>query len=415
MTSEPAASSDSLHAWLDVSAGVAGDMLLGALIDAGADLRAVQSAVDAVLPSTVELSVTEVRRAGLRACKVDVSVLVEDHPHRGWADLQRLIADSAVPEAVRTKALAVFGALAVAEARVHGVSPDDVHFHEVGAWDSIADVVGVAAALDLLGVQTVTAGRVALGSGTVAAAHGEMPVPSPATLELARGWEVEAGGSGELATPTGMALVTVLTDACEPLPALRVVTAGVGAGTKDPPGRANVVRVVVGQRVAPSPAQENLAILETNIDDLDPRVWPEVLSTLLAAGAADAWLTPIIMKKGRPAHTLSVLCAPALRGPLREVMFGATTTFGIREYSVGRTALRRHWSSVTVGDAPVRIKLSLDDDGTITHATPEFDDARAAARASGVPVHRVLDEAAAAAHAAGIRVGSICPATPHVG
>jgi pyridinium-3,5-bisthiocarboxylic acid mononucleotide nickel chelatase len=409
MTSEPAAQSHDLHAWIDVSAGVAGDMLLGALIDAGADLHAVQAAVDAVLPATVRLSATEVTRADLRACKLDVSLLVEDHPHRRWPDIQRLIGQGAVPQAVRTKALAVFQALAAAEARVHGVSPDEVHFHEVGAWDSIADVVGVAAALDLLGVDTVTASRVSVGSGRVRAAHGDMAVPSPATLELARGWDVEAGGQGELATPTGLALVRALADECEPLPALTVVAAGIGAGTKDTPGRANVVRVVLGHRIATLPPPDSLTVLEANIDDLDPRAWPEVLSTLFEAGAADAWLTPIIMKKGRPAHTLSVLSTPHLREHLREVIFSATTTFGVREYSVDRTALRRCWTSVHVGTTAVRIKLSLDDTGRIRHATPEFEDASAAARVLRAPVHRVLAEAGAAAHAAGIRVGAVCP------
>jgi uncharacterized protein (TIGR00299 family) protein len=408
MTSEPAAVGR-LSAWIDASAGIAGDMLLGALVDAGADLDAVQSVVDAVLPSTVRLSATQVMRAGQRACKVDVAVLTADQPHRDWPEIKRLLEVASIPETVRARAMGVFEVLAVAEARVHGVQPDQVHFHEVGGWDSIADVVGVAAALALLGVEGVTAGRVALGSGRVAAAHGDMPVPAPATLELAVGWEVEAGGPGELATPTGMALVRSLADTCEPLPALTVAATGVGAGTKDTAGRPNVVRVVLGERVGPAAALEQLTVLEANIDDLDPRVWPEVLDALIEAGAADAWLVPIMMKKGRPAHTLSVLCSQDQSERLRDVIFSATTTFGVREHAVGRTALRRCWRSVQVGGIPVRVKIALDAHDRITHATPEFEDARSAARASGLPVRRVLEEADAAASAAGIRVGAVCP------
>jgi uncharacterized protein (TIGR00299 family) protein len=411
MTSDPmpGAPSGPLAAWIDASAGVAGDMVLGALVDAGAGLGDVQSVVDAVLPSTVRLSATQVLRSGLRATKVDVSVLVEDQPHRPWADVRRLLVEAAVPERVRTRSLAVFDALAKAEARVHGVSPDDVDFHEVGAWDSIADVVGVAAALDLLGVHTVTASHVSLGSGSVEGAHGLLPVPSPATLELAAGWDVQAGGRGELATPTGMALVTTLAERCESLPLLRMVATGVGAGTRDLPGRPNVVRVALGARTAQPRPQEELWILEANIDDLDPRVWPDVLVALLEAGAADAWLAPVIMKKGRPAHTLSVLCTPVLRERLRAVVFSTTTTFGIRDHPVGRTALDRSWRTIEVGALPVRIKIAVDDDGRITQATPELEDARTASRSSGVPLRRVLDEASSAASAAGIRVGAVCP------
>jgi uncharacterized protein (DUF111 family) len=206
-----------------------------------------------------------------------------------------------------------------------------------------------------------------------------------------------------------MALVAALAEACEPLPALRIAATGVGAGTRDTPGRPNVVRVVLGDRVTAVGDERELTVLEANVDDLDPRVWPEVLSALLDAGAADAWLVPILMKKGRPAFTLSVLCAPSQREVLRDLIFSATTTFGVREHTVHRTALRRSWRSVQVGPTPVRIKISLDDHDRVLHATPEFEDVRAAARASGHPVPRVLDAAVVAAYAAGIRVGEVCP------
>ena len=206
----------------------------------------------------------------------------------------------------------MFRRLAEVEASAHGVPVEDVEFHEVGSWDSVADVVGTCAALHLLGVEDVVATRIALGSGTVRTAHGLLPVPVPAVLGLVDGWQVEAGGNGELATPTGAALLTTYATAQGPLPALDVVTSGVGAGTRDPAERPNVVRVVLGTRPAPvaPDASRPMVVLEANVDDLDPRVWPTVLTALMDAGAADAWLTPILMKKGRPAHTLSVLGDP---------------------------------------------------------------------------------------------------------
>jgi uncharacterized protein (TIGR00299 family) protein len=400
-----------VHAWVDASAGVAGDMLLGALVDAGAPLEEVSRAVEAVLPDTVRLTAGETTRAGLRATKVDVVLLREDQPRREWTQVRAMVQVSDLAERVRERALAVFATLAGAEARVHGVNPESVHFHEVGAWDSIADVVGVCAALESLGVEAVSGGPVAVGSGRTRTAHGDVPVPVPAVLELARGWQVVAGGDGELATPTGLALLRALASACEGVPSMEVTAVGVGAGTRDPAGRANVVRVVVG---SPSTglvgaAREPMWVLEANVDDLDPRVWPSVLADLLAAGAADAWLTPILMKKGRPAHTVSVLCSSDARDELRDKLFRHTTTFGLREHAVERSALCRDWFPVLVGGDQVRVKVSLDADGKVVHATPEFDDAKALAEASGRPVREVLDEAVAATRAAGVVVGAFLP------
>ncbi|HSO03671.1 MAG TPA: nickel pincer cofactor biosynthesis protein LarC [Candidatus Limnocylindrales bacterium] len=401
------------HCWIDASAGVAGDMLLGALVDAGAPLAAVQAAVDAVMPGTVRLAASEVRRAGLRATRVQVEVLVEDLPDRGWSDIRAMIEQAAIPACVRARSVGVFAALAEAEARVHGVAVEDVHFHEVGAWDSIADVVGVCAALHELDVAVVSAGPVALGSGQVQTAHGELPVPVPAVLELAIGWQVISGGTGELATPTGMALVRGLAEACQQLPDLTVAAHGVGAGTRDPAGRANVVRVVLGTLGAPRPAGAAGApgaavLIEANVDDLDPRVWPSVLADLLAAGASDAWLTPILMKKGRPAHTLGVLVEPHLVGGMRARVFALVPTLGVREQVVAKWALARTWRPVEVAEGAVRIKIGHSD-GLITSATPEYADVAEIAERSGVPVRDVLAGAIAAAGSAGLVPGRTLP------
>jgi uncharacterized protein (TIGR00299 family) protein len=399
-----------LHAYIDASAGVAGDMLLGALVDAGADLPTVQARVDAVLPGAVRLRRAAVTRAGLRATKVDVDPLVDDPPHRTWRTIADLISGADLPGPVRDSALRVFGRLADAEGQVHGIPAADVHFHEVGALDSIADVVGVCAAFDVLGIATVSASEVALGSGRVTMAHGEIPIPAPAVAELARGWRVRGGGRGELTTPTGMALIATLCERSEELPSMTIHAVGVGAGSRDTAGRPNVTRVVVGStgdRVADG--DESL-VLEANVDDLDPRLWPGILARLLQAGAADAWLVPIVMKKGRPAHTLSVLCGPAQADTLRELIFEWSSTIGIREHAVRKHALPRAWVDVDVAGGSVAVKIAHRA-GVIVQASPEFDQVAALAGALRRPQKELLDAANAAAAAAGITVGAAVPDT----
>ena len=402
------------HAWIDASAGVAGDMLLGALVDAGAGLAAIQRAVDAVVPDSVRLSTDQVIRCGQRATKITVEVITEDLPHRHWATIRDALLGADLPEVVRDRALATFARLADAEAEAHGIPAEDVHFHEVGALDSIADVVGVAAALADLGVDTVSAGAVAVGSGRVRAAHGDLPVPVPAVVRLSAGWQVHAGGRGELTTPTGMALVTALSYGCEDLPTMIMTGSGSGAGTKDFPDRPNITRVVLGERTqsaaGTAPQVEQLVILEANVDDLDPRLWPGVIDRLLSAGAADAWLVPIAMKKGRPAHVLTALCRPDLAETVQQLIFAHTTTLGVRRSPVSRTALSRAWSRVEVDGRPVAIKIGYDAGG-IRQVNPEFADIAAVAADGGLPEREVLDLARSAARDTGLVVGAGVPAT----
>jgi pyridinium-3,5-bisthiocarboxylic acid mononucleotide nickel chelatase len=395
------------HAWVDATAGVAGDMLLAALVDAGTPLAIVQGAVDAVVPESIRLASVPVSRAGMRATKVDVHPLVKDQAHRSWRDIEALLEHSDLAVQVREQARRVFGRLAEAEARVHGVTAGEVHFHEVGGWDSIADVVAACAALDWLGVTSMSCSAVALGSGRVAASHGDLPVPVPAVLEMSAGWRVLSGGQGELATPTGMALLTALSQESCDLPAMSVHATGVGAGTADIPGHPNVVRVVLGDRTdRPGHPDDpvTMAMLETNVDDMDPRVWPTVLASLLKAGAADAWLVPIVMKKGRPAHTLAVLTPVNRREVLRRLIFELTSTIGVREVAVTRIALDRFWVPLPVTGGQVRLKVAHRD-GEVLHATPEFDDAAQVAARRSVPVRRVLEEAVAAAEREGFVPG----------
>ena len=397
----------SRHAWIDASAGIAGDMLLGALVDAGADLDHVQSAVDAVIPDSVRIARQPVTRAGQRATKIDVEVLVDDPPMRTWHTIRTLLAEAALTGPVRDRAQRTFAGLAEAEAAVHGTPVDEVHFHEVGALDSIADVVGVAAALESLRIDTVSASAVAVGSGRVDIAHGDLPVPVPAVTQLARGWRIVAGAPGQLATPTGMALITTLAERCEDLPAMALAAVGCGAGTRDTPGRPNLTRVLIGDRAEADADDhgEPVMIMEANVDDLDPRLWPGVLSSLLAAGAADAWLVPILMKKGRPGYTLSVLARPDQAAELRNVIMDRTSTLGVRTTPAAKWALPRHWIDVAVTGGTVPIKIASQN-GVIVRATPEFGGVARVAAASGMAEQQVLAEAQAAAAAAGLVPGA---------
>ena len=315
--------------WLDLGNGVAGDMLLGAVVGAGVPLADVAAALEPLqLPIT--LRAEDVRRGGLRAVRVVVEAPEAGQPTRRWSDVRRLL--DRLPDPLRSSAVAVFGALARAEAAVHGVAEEDVHFHEVGALDAIADVVGVCAGVAALRLDRLVASPIALGGGRARTAHGTIPIPGPAVLAL-----LEAAGAPgrggpdeeELATPTGVALATTLATGFGPMPTLRPTATGTGAGTRDPAGRPNVVRLVVGEADDASAwglDTTTAVVLEANVDDLDPRVWPPVLAALLAAGALDAWLTPAVMKKGRPAHVVAALAGPAELARVREVLLRETTT-----------------------------------------------------------------------------------------
>jgi uncharacterized protein (TIGR00299 family) protein len=386
-------------------------MLLGALVDAGVPPEVIAAAIDAVSPEPVALRVERVTRGGLAATRCHVEV-ADSSRHRTWRDVRALL--SALPDDLR--ATAVFERLAEAEAAVHGVSPDDVHFHEVGALDAIADVVGVCAGLAHLAPARIVVSPIAVGSGTVRGAHGVLPVPPPAVARLLTGVPSLAGpATFEACTPTAAALLTTLATEHGPQPAMTVGAVGVGAGGHDPAGHANVVRVLVGagldtasagasagstnevagRAASASGRVETELVIEANVDDLDPRAWPAVLDALLAAGAGDAWLSPILMKKGRPAYTLRVLVAPGHAAAVRREIFRQTTTIGVREHEVAKTALDREFASVEVDGEGIAVKVARLD-GEVVNAQPEWEDVSRAAAALGRPVADVLAAAQAA-------------------
>jgi len=386
--------------WVDASAGASGDMLLGALVDAGVPLAHLRSTVDAVgLPERPVLHAEPASRHGLGATRVIVSAPEVPASHRTLPDIRRLL--DGLPTA-----LAVFELLARAEAAVHRIAPEQVHFHEVGALDAIADIVAACAGVEWLtvhrGLEALHCGPVEIGGAgaPTKAAHGSVPVPAPAVLEILRlsGRTVTGRLPHEACTPTGAALLATLTTGTPSLPAMRIEVVGVGAGGRDPAEAPNLLRLVLGQPARRAPAgPPTEVVLECNTDDLDPRLWPAVLATLLDAGANDAWLAPILMKKGRPAHTLHVLCPPEAADRLRALVFRHTSTIGLRQYSVDKHALARSWSTVDVDGQPVRVKLaSLA--GEVVNVSVEYDDVTAAAAALGLPVKAVLARATAAAH-----------------
>jgi uncharacterized protein (TIGR00299 family) protein len=396
--------------WVDASSGASGDMLLGALVGVGVPLGVIADAVEKVAPEHVAFAPETVSRNGLAATRCHVEV-ADSTTHRTWGDVRELLATAGLHEDVRVLAHDTFDRLATAEAAVHGTSPDEVHFHEVGALDAIADVVGVCAGLAHLGLSRLVVSPVAVGSGRVRSAHGSLPVPPPAVTELLRGVPSYAGPEGapamELCTPTGAALLVAHATDWGPQPAMTVREVGVGAGARDPEGHANVQRLLVGEVVSTgsttrdddstaggSTTRDGAVVLETNVDDLDPRLWPPVLAALLEAGASDAWLTPILMKKGRPAHTLHVLARADRVDAVRREVFRQTSTIGVREVAVGKTALERVMRAVTVDGHPIAVKLALLD-GEVVNAQPEYEDVARVAEATGRPVKTVLAAAIA--------------------
>ena len=386
-------------AYVDCFAGVSGDMLLGALLDAGASEAALREGLARLPLGGVRVEVTAAQRGGIGATRVTVHA-GGAAVARDWARLRALLEGADLPAGVRRRALATFQALAEAEGRVHRVPPERVHFHEAGAADAVVDVVGVALLLEDLGVEELWASPVATGQGTVRTAHGTLPVPAPAVVELlaSAGAPMHGGGvAAELATPTGAAILAASASRFGDLPPVRVARAGYGAGARDLDELPNLLRVLLGERLDDEAAARDTALLlETNIDDMTPELAPWVQERLLAAGASDAWLTPIHMKKGRPAVTLSVLCPPGTEARVREVLFRETSTLGVRGVPVRKWMLERRSVEVALAGRKVRVKLGLDGGRAVT-VSPEFEDCARLAGETGLPLKEVMARAQALA------------------
>lgn len=382
--------------YFDCFSGASGDMVLGALIDVGVPEAVIRSSLDALEVDGWNLEIRRTTRGGLRATKANVSV-GETGVARSYDDIVTLIRASSLTPQVMELSLEVFEVLARAEAKVHGVDVGRAHFHEVGALDAIIDVVGSCAALAHLGPELVVSSAIATGTGIINSAHGPLPLPAPAVAEMlaTRGAAVVGRGSRELVTPTGAALLATWSHSFGEIPPLQVEGIGYGAGAAedDVP---NVLRVFVGELATDLESRSSVLLVETNVDDMSPELLPHVVERLIEEGAQDAWLTPIVMKKGRPAHIISALVDPARRDTLVEVIFAETTTLGVRTTTVTKEALRRAWTSVDVEGHPVRLKIGRRRGDTVTMA-PEYEDAAAVARATGLPLKEVYARALDAA------------------
>jgi len=381
--------------YFDCFAGAAGDMIIGALLDSGVPASVVEDAVGGLDLSGWSLSVSDVNRAGLRATRAVIQI-EQDRTERSLVDIEDLLNSSALSERVRTLALSAFRTLGRAEATVHGVDISEIHFHELGALDTIIDIVGACAAFAHLDPHHTAVSPLPLGSGTVEAAHGLLPVPVPAVVEVLAAVKapVMPGGTGESITPTGAALLVTFADSFGAPPRMHLETTGCGAGERDTP-LPNVVRLLVGE-AEPSSTDFDQSwpvdafVIEANIDDMSPELVANACERLLLTGASDAWTTPITMKKGRSALTLSVLVAPEKRDGVLEVLFAETSTLGVRMFPVAKEALERDTVTVEVEGQMVRVKVGIRN-GLIVNRAPEYEDARAASRALDLPLKEVYD------------------------
>ena len=379
--------------FFDCFSGASGDMIIAALIDAGASERAITDAVRTLPIDVWDLSTEERVKGGIRAAVLftacDVSPVARDHK-----DIVSMLERTELPARVRERSLDAFRILAEAEARVHGVPVDAVHFHEVGSEDAIIDIVGACAALEDLGPERVVVSSIATGRGYTESMHGTIPLPAPAVVEILTGAELYERGDRELITPTGAALLASWADSFGPMPRMTLSTVGYGAGTADLEWP-NVLRVIVGESEGATRSEITTEFLETNIDDMSPELLPYVIERVLEAGALDAWTTPVHMKKGRIGAVLSVLIERGDSQAILDVLFRETTTFGVRISSVDREILDRKEIEVTVAGQHVRIKVGYRN-GNMVSASPEYEDAAAVARATGMPLKDVYRDALAA-------------------
>jgi pyridinium-3,5-bisthiocarboxylic acid mononucleotide nickel chelatase len=384
-------------AYLDAFSGLSGDMLVGALLDLGLQFAEFKQAMDSLGLHDCELRLGRRELSGIAAAKFDVEV-AEPQPERHLRDIRTIIERSGLADEVKAKAIAIFTALAGAEAKVHNSTPEEVHFHEVGAVDSIIDIVGTAWCLASLQVDELLVSPLPMGKGFARTRHGLIPIPPPATVELLRGFQLKLGdGEAEMVTPTGAAILNSLAKPA-PLPlGFEVHRVGYGAGTKTFTDRPNALRVLLGKR-AETAATDELLEIQTNIDDLNPQIYDHLCERLFAAGARDVTLTPTIMKKGRPAITVAVLAEAALREAIAAVLFEESTTIGIRFHPVSRLKLEREIKEIATRWGTIRVKVSRRGGGAATIA-PEYEDCRRAAQEHRVALKVVMQDAMAAARA----------------
>jgi hypothetical protein len=379
-------------AYFDCFSGISGDMTLGALVDAGVSIDGLRGELAKLDLPGYEIKADKVQRSGIAATKVHVVVDQHNQQTRHLSDILAVIDSSTLSPSIKEKSSRIFKRLADAEAKVHGTTPDKIHFHEIGAVDAIVDIVGAVIGIELLGVSRIAASAINVGSGTVQTSHGLLPVPAPATAELLRGIPVyQSAAAFELATPTGAAIISTLGSSFGPLPPMKVGRIAYGAGDRDVPDRPNVLRLMLGEQAA-AYEEDSSVLIETNIDDMNPQVYDYLTDKLMQQGAQDAYLTPIIMKKGRPAVLLSVLTDTSRTDRLIDAIFRETTSIGVRVQEVGRKKLSREIREIDTTYGTITIKISRRGEEILT-VTPEYEDCKKIAEEKRVPLKTVIEAA----------------------
>jgi uncharacterized protein (TIGR00299 family) protein len=377
--------------YFDCFAGASGDMILGALVDAGVDPRALVEQLQLLGVAGWKIDFEKVDRSGISSTYARVEA-AHEHAHRHLSDIHKIISQSQLNQSIKDRAASIFSRLAEAEARVHNQPVEKIHFHEVGALDAIIDVCGAAIGFQLLGIGEFISSPLRVGLGMAQMAHGRFPIPPPAVAELLKNKPIYAGEiEGEFVTPTGAAIITSVCDRFENLPAMRVEATGYGAGTRNPKGFPNAMRVLVGETESLSAADETLLMIETNIDDMSPQLFGYVIERAFELGALDCYLTQTQMKKNRPGSLISILCRPPEREKFLQLLFAETTTIGARSYEVQRRALARETVAVQTQFGQIDVKV-VHTNGAVK-AMPEFEQCRSAAAAANVPLREVQDAA----------------------
>jgi uncharacterized protein (TIGR00299 family) protein len=382
------------YAYFDCFSGISGDMTLGALLDAGVTVEQLRGELQGLSVPGWELTAEKVWKNGMAATHANVRTQ-DTQTHRSLSTILGIIEKSTLAPSVKERAAAIFTKLGEAEAAVHDVPLEKIHFHEVGAVDAIVDIVGACIGFAALGIESFACSALNVGGGTAKMAHGVLPVPAPATARLLLGKPTYSNGvQKELVTPTGAAIVATLCSSFGPQPPMSVTSIGYGAGTADLEGQPNVLRLMVGESAEKRAAAESetIRVLEANLDDMNPQIYGYFLEKALAAGALDVFATPVQMKKNRPGTLVTVLCKPEDEAMFHEMLFAETTTLGVRGHTAERRVLARQWETVHTAFGEVRIKVARLN-GHIRQASPEFEDCRKLAETKSVPLQRVMDEA----------------------
>ena len=381
-----------MKAYFDCFSGISGDMALGALIDLGAPVDWLQNELSRLPLDGFRLAITPLMRNGIRATSVRVEI--EDSGHsRDYKKIKSLLEKSPLSDDTKATSLTIFEKLAVAEAQIHGCTPDEVHFHEVGGVDAIVDIVGTALCLEKLGIDKVVSSKIPLGSGFVDCRHGKLPVPAPATIEILKGVPVYGGEvASELVTPTGAAIITSLAKSFGPLPPMRVERTGYGAGQRELPDRPNLLRIITGTAAVSSQdvSTDDVTILETCIDDMNPELFGYLMERLFSDGALDVYWIPLHMKKNRPGTMVQVLCEEAVKDRLIQRLLSETTSLGVRFYKATRKILAREQLTIRTSFGEIRVKRVKDADGS-ERLVPEFDVCREIALKRDLPLRVVYD------------------------